>query len=158
MNEKIDTAYFDLDGTIVDLYGQKQWLEQLLSEDVAPYLNAQPLVDMNILENKLLALQDKNISIGVITWLSKGATKEYKQKTTQAKKEWLKIHLPQVKFDEQHFVAYGTPKHRVAKMRNGILFDDDLRVGKNWQKYGTWVQPKNDKTIINHLDMILKGK
>ena len=37
---------FDMDGTIANLYGEKNWLERLRNEDETPYANAKPLVNM----------------------------------------------------------------------------------------------------------------
>jgi hypothetical protein len=60
--------YFDMDGTIADLYNYPDWLDCLNNSDVAPYVNAQPMTNM---EN-LNALMEKFIAagfiIGVISW------------------------------------------------------------------------------------------
>ena len=44
--------YFDMDGTIADLYGVPNWLDCLIAEKTKPYREAKPLVDMR----NLLAL------------------------------------------------------------------------------------------------------
>ena len=36
-HKKMTTIYFDMDGTIADLYGVSGWLEMLLAHDPAPY-------------------------------------------------------------------------------------------------------------------------
>ena len=36
--------WFDMDGTIANLYGEKDWLQKLNNKDTAPYANAKPLV------------------------------------------------------------------------------------------------------------------
>ena len=40
--------YFDMDGTIADLYGVENWLEYLRAENPAPYRAAAPMLDMEI--------------------------------------------------------------------------------------------------------------
>ena len=49
--------YFDMDGTIADLYGVENWLEMLINEDVTPYRVARPLIRMQSLARVLNRLQ-----------------------------------------------------------------------------------------------------
>ena len=126
MNTKI---YFDMDGTIADLYGVEGWLDYLLGGDPFPYANAKPLVNMNRLARRLNRLQSAGCEICVISWLSKTSTAEYDELVTKAKLAWLAKHLASVRFDEIHIVAYGTPKHTLG---NGILFDDEEKNREGW--------------------------
>ena len=48
---------FDMDGTIADLYGVDGWLNYLIAEDIRPYKEAKPIVNMNVLARRLNALQ-----------------------------------------------------------------------------------------------------
>lgn len=121
--------YFDLDGTIANLYGVENWLNMLIASDPAPYKLAAPLVNMNTLARKLNKLQRAGYKIGIISWLSKNSTPEYDELVTDAKLKWLNIHLHSVKFDEVKIVSYGTPKHTLG---NGILFDDEERNRNGW--------------------------
>ena len=149
--KKVDTIYFDMDGTIADLYGEKNWLQDILAEKTDAYENAKPLTNMEKLEKVLLELQTKKIKIGVITWLGKNANRSYKNETRKAKHNWLKKHLPNIQFDEIHMVQYGTPKHLIAKDRNGLIFDDDLTVREKWQ--GIAINPI-EKDILEILNTI----
>ena len=126
MNTKI---YFDMDGTIADLYGVEDWLDYLLGGDPFPYANAKPLINMNRLARRLNRLQSAGCEICVISWLSKTSTAEYDELVTKAKLAWLAKHLASVRFDEIHIVAYGTPKHTLG---NGILFDDEEKNREGW--------------------------
>lgn len=127
------TIYFDLDGTIFDLYGVPNWLERLRAEDATPYLEAEPLVDLIKLADLIKQLQAVNIKIGVISWLAKDSSKHYKNLVRAAKREALK--RIQVEFDEVHLVQYGTPKHKVARNQEfRILIDDDENVVKDWYR------------------------
>lgn len=127
------TIYFDMDGTIADLYGVQHWLPMLRAESPRPYLEAKPMIDMTLLQQHLLGLQAAGVHVGVITWLAKDSTKEYKKIVREAKKAWLKKHLPSVDFDYIHMVQYGTRKDYVAKNKGTILFDDDATVRENWR-------------------------
>ena len=126
------TIFFDMDGTIADLYGVTNWLEYLIAFDTLPYEIAKPLVRLNSLARILNRLQKNGYKIGIISWLSKNGTDEYNNAVAESKKEWLKKHLASVKFDEIHIVKYGTPKQMFAKTENDILFDDEEKNRNNW--------------------------
>ncbi len=144
--------YFDMDGTIADLYSVENWLLRLRDEDAAPYLEAKPMCNMAILSELLTKAKAQGYGIGIITWLSKGATKAYKKAIRQAKKQWLNNYLG-VELDEAHFVQYGTRKDYVAKDKKGILFDDDERVRMYWK--GKVYNP-TEQNIIEVLQGIIK--
>ena len=119
------TIFFDLDGTLADLYGVEGWLDMLIASDSLPYEIAKPLVRLSALARLLNGLQKKGYRIGVISWLSKNSTPEYEQDVTAAKEKWLAKHLGSVQFDEVKIAKYGTPKQFLADHPFGILFDDE---------------------------------
>ena len=121
--------YFDMDGTIADLYGVENWLEMLINEDVTPYRVARPLIRMQSLARMLNRLQREGYEIGIVSWLSKNGSEAYGKAVAEAKREWLAKHLASVKFDHIDIIAYGTPKQNG---RNGILFDDEEPNRNNW--------------------------
>ena len=122
--------WFDMDGTIADLYGVENWLEKLVNSDPSPYAQARPLINMNVLARRLNKVQKNGYQIGVISWLSKNGTDEYNEMVTKAKQKWLSTHLKSVKWDNVDIVPYGTPKQNG---RSGILFDDEEQNRKNWR-------------------------
>lgn len=122
--------WFDMDGTIANLYGVENWLDMLINGDETPYRVATPLVRLSALARILNNLQRKGWKIGIISWLAKNSSADYDEKVTNAKKEWLGIHLKSVKFDSIDIVSYGTPKEIG---RNGILFDDEIQNRENWK-------------------------
>lgn len=126
------TIYFDMDGTIADLYGVENWLDYLIASDALPYEIAKPLIRLNSLARILNRLQKQGCKIGIISWLAKGANEQYDTDVKKAKEKWLKKHLTSVNFDEIHIVKYGTPKEKFAKTKNDILFDDELVNRENW--------------------------
>ena len=126
------TIFFDMDGTIADLYGVENWLDYLIASDALPYEIAKPLIRLNALARILNRLQKQGYKVGVISWLAKNSNTAYDEKVTRAKKEWLKKHLASVNFDEIHIVKYGTPKQTFAKTENDILFDDEEKNRNDW--------------------------
>lgn len=126
--------YFDMDGTIADLYGVEGWLSDLANFSVRPYLEAAALVNLSQLARKLNHLQRKEgYTIGIVSWSSKISTAAYDEEITIAKLSWLKAHMPSVRWDEIHIVPYGTPKEEVVNFPMGILFDDTTEVRETWK-------------------------
>ena len=113
---------FDMDGTLADFYGVENWLQYLIERNPFPYENAKPLVNMSALARRLNALQRKGYKVNVISWLAKNSTAEFDEVVTEAKKRWLRKHLPSVHFNNINIVGYGTPKNTIGC---GILFDDE---------------------------------
>lgn len=126
------TFYFDMDGTIADLYGVDGWLSDLENERVRPYAEARPLVDCERLIKAILALKAEGYRFSIISWASKNGSVEYRKEIRKAKVEWIKRYFPNC-FDEIHVVKYGTPKHWIAKDK-GILFDDEEKNRTSWNK------------------------
>lgn len=124
----VKTVYFDMDGTIADLYGVNGWLDYIIAEDTTPYEIARPLVNLSALARAIHRLEKVGYTFGIISWTAKNGTEEYNKAVTVAKEKWLAKHLPSVNFDI-HIVEYGTPK---ATCGNGILFDDEEPNRKAW--------------------------
>lgn len=51
------TIFFDMDGTIADLYSVENWLEYLINADALPYEIAKPLLRLSTLARLLNQLQ-----------------------------------------------------------------------------------------------------
>lgn len=126
MDKKI---WFDMDGTIADLYGVDKWLEALRNEDARPYREARPLLNMNTLAKALNRLNREGYEIGIVSWTSKNGTPRYNEIVAEAKKAWLRKHLASVRFANIDIIEYGTPKENG---RDGILFDDEIKNRENW--------------------------
>lgn len=143
--------YFDMDGTIADLYGVENWLDYLVNSKTKPYREATPLVDMRKLGRLLNTLQSIGYHIGIVSWLSKSGTDAYNEKVAETKKAWLSRHLGAVQFDEIHIVKYGTPKWSVVDMPAGLLFDDEE------QNRSAWLgRAENVNDILDTLSTLLE--
>lgn len=125
----VKKIWFDMDGTIANLYAVEGWLDMLRAYDPTPYAKAKPMVNMSALARLLHKAQRLGYEVGIVSWLSKTSTAEYDMAVTEVKVEWLRSHLPSVEWDEVKIVAYGTPKHELCE---GILFDDELYNREMW--------------------------
>lgn len=123
------TIWFDMDGTIADLYGVENWLDYLLSHNPYPYMVAKPLVRLQSLARILNRLQREGWKIGIVSWLSRDNDPDYGELVTQAKMMWLRTHLKSVQWDYVDIIPNGTPKH---EGRRGILFDDEEQNRSAW--------------------------
>ena len=121
--------WFDMDGTIVNLYGVKGWLDYIIKEETTPYEKAETLINMQVLARLLNKLQKKGYLIGIVSWTAKNGTEDYNRRVTEAKQNWLKKHLKSVAFNKIDIIKYGTPKQN---NRSGILFDDEINNRINW--------------------------
>lgn len=123
--------WFDMDGTIADLYGVDNWLDKLIAEDATPYAEAKPIPNLSVLARFVNRLQKKGYEICIVSALAKNSTAEYDEKVKLAKIRWLKRHLKSVKFDLIKFVPYWFTKNNVNE-GNDILFDDETRHLEKW--------------------------
>lgn len=127
MEKKI---WFDMDGTIANLYAIEGWLEMLtVTYDPYPYANAKPMLNMSAFARLLHKAQRLGYEIAIISWLAKDSTAEYDRLVVKAKLEWLQNHLPSVEWNEIHIVPYGSPKSTYGV---GVLFDDEEHNRKEW--------------------------
>ena len=140
--------YFDMDGTIANLYGVDNWLAYLKEENTYPYKVADTLFCFNTFAKLLNKLQKQGFTINIISWTAKNGTKEYNERIAEVKKAWLKKHLRSVHFDNIFIVNYGTPKYQLG---NGILFDDEEQNRKAWTGLAL-----DEKNILNKLKELTK--
>jgi hypothetical protein len=139
--------WFDMDGTIANLYGVPNWLDKLIAEDASPYTAASVIGNMNTLAKAIHRVQAKGYKVGIISWTSKGGSANYNAKVAAAKLAWLKKHLGSVKFNTIHIVPYGTNKS--ALCGGGILFDDEAANRANWN--GKAYTPSNIISVLKSL-------
>jgi hypothetical protein len=125
--------YFDMDGTIANLYAVEGWLPKLRAYDPSPYMDAKPMLHLSTLARMLHKLQANGYHIGIVSWLSKDPNLAYGEAVSEAKREWLAKHLPSVSWDEIVIVPYGTPKASVVQFPMGVLFDDEKPNREAWQ-------------------------
>ena len=140
--------WFDMDGTIADLYGVENWLPMLQAHDETPYAVAKGIVNLALLARLMNKAQRNGYEICIVTALAKGSNPDYDERVINAKKAWLGRHLKSVKFDEIRFVPYWYEKNKV-NTGTDILFDDEERHLTAWT--GTAI---NAKLMIETLKTI----
>ena len=140
------TLVFDMDGTIANLYGVENWLADLRSFNPRPYIIAEPMYDMDLLNTLLNELKNAGWKIVVTSWLSKESTKTYDKEVRKAKLDWLEKY--QFPFDEIHLVKYGTTKANCTRKLGGyqILVDDNETVRNGWN-LGSTINANEDIII-----------
>ena len=151
------TIFFDMDGTIADLYNVDDWLVKLQAEDESPYAEARPMYNMEVLKAILDIFKTLGYTIAVVSWGAKDGSRQYTKEVKRVKKNWLdKYHFP---YDELHVVKYGTPKQNFADADESILIDDNEEVRKSFMK-GTkagdrQVIDANQNIITKLIDMLV---
>ena len=126
MTKTNKTIYFDMDGTLAGLFYVKDFSKKLANGDMSPYLDAQPLYNVEEMANVISQLQERGYQIGIISYVSKTP-----REARKAKKEWLKRYFPFA--TEIHIIQEYTTKYKVAKDKNGILVDDAKKNRDAWQ-------------------------
>lgn len=130
MSKKI---YFDMDGTVYDLYSVPQWLERLRAEQPRTFLDGEFMFDPDVFSNLIEVLIMHGYTIGIISWLPMQATPEYEEICRAEKIQWINEHMPYV--SEINIASYGTPKQKMIQKRSQtmILIDDNAEVCKMWE-------------------------
>lgn len=124
--------YFDMDGTVYDLYGMDNWLEMLRNEEKGAFTLGNALVNMDELKEVCLRLIAKGYQIGIITWLPMGASLEYCEICTKEKREWAEKNMPYI--SEFYALEYGVPKQYAPARRAAEMWlvDDNKEVREMW--------------------------
>jgi len=128
----VRTIWWDMDGTIANLYAVENWLPKLRAEDPTPYAEAEVLWNMSQLARLMNQVQKLGYKLGIISWTAKNGTESYNEVVKQAKLKWLKKHLASVNWDSICVVSYGTPKSLVMQTEDDILFDDEAPNRDAW--------------------------
>ena len=148
-------VYFDMDGTIADLYNSDRWLEKIQARQPV-FSNLAPMVDMVALQKVMGLLRDDDTDFGVITWLPMDADEQYCKACTVEKSDWLMEMFGTDAFTECYCVKYDTPKHEVPGRKltkNDILIDDNWDVLLEWNKAGG--RGVHASQILNYLVKLL---
>ena len=143
------TIWFDMDGTITNLYAVDNWLPKLRAYDASPYAEAEVMLNMSLLARLLNRLQMMGYRVGIISWLSRNPTPEYDEAVTEAKLGWLRQHLASVSWDEIRIVQHGMPKEWFMQSEADILFDDEEKNRDNWG--GDAYEPDMIFKVLKHL-------
>lgn len=153
------SVYFDLDGTLFDLYGKRNWLEMLENEKAGAFTTGRLMqnIDKERLLTVVAELANYGVKFNVITWLPMQASREYEEICKAEKIAWVRQNLPFI--DEIVCQSYGVPKQngitkRTARM---ILIDDNKEVCETWEtaKQRTFFNVTKEFSAVNALETIL---
>lgn len=127
------TWYFDLDGTLADLYHAERWLEKLENEEAELFSNLETMIDEEKFKEWATERLLNGDRIEVITWLPRGASEEYEKICAKEKEKWVKQHFPFI--TEINCLSYGIPKQYAIKKRTSlmVLVDDNEEVLQMWE-------------------------
>ena len=139
--------YFDMDGTLADLFAVKNFRAKLETGDMSPFSEAHPLFNADEMEAQIARLKSEGYTIGIITYIADGSA-EYRKASREAKKEWLEKYFPYA--DEIHMIKRTTPKWKVAKIKEAILVDDSKANREEW-KLGETIRAYRTISLVNSL-------
>lgn len=154
------TVYFDLDGTLFDLYGKSNWLEMLENEKAGAFSSGELM--KSIVKESLLQVVEKlaiyGVVFNVITWLPMNASKTYEEICKAEKIAWIRENLPFI--NEIVCQSYGTPKQQGISKKSSrmVLIDDNKKVCETWKspKQRTFFNVNENFSAVNALEIILE--
>ena len=147
MNMK--SIWFDMDGTIADLYKVEGWLPKLRNNDWSVYSECAPRHNYQRINAAVEALIENGWQVGVITWASKGiGWGKDLDKITEVKFNWLCKFFPALADGKFACIPYGYSKADFLEemgdaYKVAYLVDDNKEVRGDWRshsynnKYGT---------------------
>lgn len=144
----MNAIFFDMDGTIAELYKVKDWLPALRSYDWSVYDRCLPRAHYERINDAIEALIENGWQVGVITWASKGiGWGRELDAITETKFEWLCRFFPALADGRFACLPYGYDKAQFVEemgdaYENIYLVDDNKEVRAEWRKHG-----ENFKTI-----------
>lgn len=144
-----------MDGTVYDFYGCPNWLKDLEEEKTTPYEIGDFLGDYaDFLEICQMLMNDYGVVFNVITWLSATGSKDFMDRITDVKLNWIKEHIPFV--NEISVVPYGTPKSSCIKKKSKkmILLDDNKGVCEEWEHGVKRVAKRVENNVVEMLTEI----
>jgi hypothetical protein len=140
------SIWFDMDGTIADLYKVEGWLPKLRNNEWSVYSECAPRAHANRIRNAVAALIEEGWQVGVITWASKGVEwgKDLND-IAEVKFNWLCQFFPEIADGQFACIPYGYSKavflEEMAE-NNGdhyslcYLVDDNKEVRADWRSHG----------------------
>jgi len=126
-------VYLDMDGTIADLYGIKDWLPRLRNEDKTIFIECAPLITE---EELLKCFPADKYEIRILSMTPKDASKEYCKDVVKQKDSWLNAYFPTL--TKRIYRKYGHNKN-LKGSANAILIDDSEPIRNSWK--GTALNP-----------------
>lgn len=121
-------VYFDMDGTISDLYGVSNIFNRLDSLDASVYYEAKPI---NKYIDMLKEFHNMGYKVIILSCLGMISEKQFDIDTINNKNKWLDEYVGDKYIDERIYLPYTKHKEQYIT-EYGILVDDDDKVLMNW--------------------------
>ena len=135
------SIWFDMDGTIAELYKVEGWLTSLREKDWSVYNECAPRHNYQRINAAIEALVEQGWEVGVITWGSKGIgwSKDLDE-IGEIKFNWLCKFFPTLADGHFACIPYGYSKAQYLEEMDDIyavayLVDDNKEVRENWRSY-----------------------
>lgn len=122
-------VYFDMDGTIANLYAVNNVFERLDNLDAKVYEEATPIIKYIEMLKEFKAMGYKVIILSCLGMISE---KQFDIDTIKYKNNWLDKYVGKEYIDDRMFIEYTKHKENYVK-EGGILVDDDDKVLCNWK-------------------------
>lgn len=140
------SIWFDMDGTIAELYKVEGWLPKLRNNEWSVYSECAPRAHANRIRNAVAALIEEGWQVGVITWASKGVDwgKDL-DAIAEVKFNWLCQFFPEIADGKFACIPYGYSKavflEEMAENHGDhyslcYLVDDNKEVRADWRSHG----------------------
>ena len=137
------TIWFDMDGTLYDLYKIPGWLKALLDGD-ASIFNREGYARANLIRIRaaIIALIAEGWTVGILTWAPKDISwgDSELDRVADAKYQWLMNNMPEL--ENVHFacIPYGESKAQfLIDMGEAgdvnYLVDDNKEVRHDWRDH-----------------------
>ena len=139
MNMK--SIWFDMDGTIADLYKVEGWFSKLRSNDWSVYSECAPRHNYQRINAAVEVLIENGWQVGVITWASKGiGWGKDLDKIAEVKFDWLCKFFPALADGKFACIPYGYSKADFAEEMDrcyevAYLVDDNKEVRQEWRSH-----------------------
>ena len=137
----MNSIWFDMDGTIADLYKVEGWLPKLRSNDWSVYSKCAPRHNYQRINAAIEALTANGWQVGVITWASKGIgwSKELRE-IAEIKYSWLRRFFPALAEGNFACIPYGYSKADFLEEMGdtyevAYLVDDNKEVRREWRSH-----------------------
>ena len=137
----MNSIWFDMDGTIAELYKVEGWLPKLRNNDWSVYSECAPRHNYKRINAAIEALIENGWQVGVITWASKGIgwSKDL-DKIAGVKFEWLYKFFPALMDGKFACIPYGYSKADFLEEMGdtyevAYLVDDNKEVRQEWRSH-----------------------
>lgn len=136
------SIWFDMDGTIAELYKVEGWLVSLREGDWNVYAECEPRTHAERIRSAVEALVAHGWQVGVITWASKGIDwgKDL-DAIRDVKFNWLCENFPEIADGRFACIPYGYSKAQFLEEMGdnyslAYLVDDNREVRAEWRSHG----------------------